>query len=108
MKKNLDLLTRLQNWYGSMCNGDWEHTYGVFINNVDNPGWRLKVEVIDTYLYKAPFDKVQVQREDEDDWIVCTAKDGEFKGSGGPNNLNEILEIFLNWAEANDPDRLSE
>lgn len=32
------LLYRLQQWYHSMCDGDWEHCYGVKIETSDNPG----------------------------------------------------------------------
>ncbi|HBU98859.1 MAG TPA: hypothetical protein DEF21_13285 [Thalassospira lucentensis] len=31
-----------------MRNDDWEHTYGIAIGNIDNPGWSLKVEFIGT------------------------------------------------------------
>jgi Immunity protein 53 len=101
LKNDLNLLTRLQEWYLSMCNGDWEHTYGVSITNIDNPGWALKVELTDTYLYDVEFQFVDVQRENDDDWFFCRVKDGEFNGRGGPKNLNELLTTFLNWAESN-------
>lgn len=81
-----------------MCNGDWEHTYGIFINNIDNPGWSLKVELKDTYLYEVEFKPQRIQRQNEGDWVLCNVEDGEFHGYGGPNNLGEIIEIFLIWA----------
>jgi hypothetical protein len=84
-----------------MCNGDWEHTYGVHISNIDNPGWSVKVELKDTYLYNVEFKTIQIQREDGDDWIHCKVDVGNFQGYGGPYNLAEILEIFLDWAETN-------
>ena len=37
-------LQSLQDWYLAQCNGDWEHTYGVSIGTLDNPGWTLDVE----------------------------------------------------------------
>ncbi|MGN0920934.1 MAG: immunity 53 family protein [Cellvibrio sp.] len=101
LKNDLNLLTRLQQWYLSMCNGDWEHTYGVSITNIDNPGWALTVELADTYLYGVEFQTVEIQREEDDDWVFCRVKDGEFDACGGPQNLNEMLAIFLNWAESN-------
>jgi len=33
--------SRLETWFASMCNGDWEHTYGITLETVDNPGWLL-------------------------------------------------------------------
>ena len=43
-----DPLTQLQQWYLSNCNGDWEHTYGVSIGTLDNPGWSVKIELTGT------------------------------------------------------------
>lgn len=97
-----DAIARLQNWYLSVCNGDWEHTYGLFIDNIDNPGWALRVQLTDTYLSEVPFSKVSIQREAEDDWLVCSREGDEFKGYCGPLNLNELIETFLDWAEAHD------
>jgi hypothetical protein len=99
MKNCTDLLTRIQRWYAAMCNDDWEHTYGIVISNIDNPGWSLKVELKDTYLYDVEFKKIHIQRENEDDWVVCSVKDGEFQGYGGLENLGELLSIFLDWAD---------
>lgn len=38
----------LQSWYESQCDGDWEHCFGVRINTVDNPGWRVCVGLSET------------------------------------------------------------
>jgi|SRR5690606_9298286 len=92
------VLARLQRWYALMCNGDWEHTYGIFISNIDNPGWSLKVELIDTYLYEVAFEEMKVERS-EDDWLICKVVSGTFQGFGGVRNLSEILTVFLDWAE---------
>lgn len=92
------ILLRLQNWYAAMCNGDWEHTYGVAITNIDNPGWSLKVELIDSYLYDVPFAEIKAERA-EDDWVICKVADGVFQAYGGTKNLTEMLTIFLDWAE---------
>jgi Immunity protein 53 len=98
MKSRDQVLDRLQQWYASMCNGDWEHTYGVFISNIDNPGWSFKVELVDTYLYDVTFDEVKIERAD-DDWILCKIVDGAFQAYGGTRNLSEMLTVFLDWAE---------
>ena len=90
-------LERLQVWYSSMCNDDWEHTYGIHISNIDNPGWAVKVELNGTHLYDVTFNEVDIQRADENDWIICKVEEGNFQGYGGPHNLVEILEIFLDW-----------
>lgn len=38
MQDSGDVLERLERWYAAQCNGDWEHTYGVKIGYLDNPG----------------------------------------------------------------------
>lgn len=94
-----NVLEKLQDWYACLCNDDWEHTYGITIGNIDNPGWSLKVELIHTYLENVPFEPLKIQREKEDDWINCRIEDSIFYGYGGPFNLKELLEVFLSWAE---------
>lgn len=103
MSLESNTLERLQQWYASMCNDDWEHTYGVFISNIDNPGWSLKVELKDTYLHDVEFKELKIQRTDENDWILCKVEKGNFQGYGGPFNLGELIGVFLNRAEDNAP-----
>src|SRR5437016_5806572 len=91
-------LGRLQKWYSSQCNGGWEHTYGVTIENIDNPGWMLKVQLTDTPRQDLQFRTLAVERSDAD-WIHRAVTDMQFRGSGGAQNLDEILGVFLDWAE---------
>lgn len=95
----MNIIEWMQNWYTSNCDGDWEHMYGFKIYNIDNPGWSVFVDLIDTSLEKKPFSVIKYDN-DENDWIICTIKDGVFKGSGGSKKLEEILLIFKNWAES--------
>jgi hypothetical protein len=32
----------LEQWYFRQCNGDWEHTHGIIIETLDNPGWAVQ------------------------------------------------------------------
>ncbi len=34
----MDTLNWIQSWYYENCDGDWEHSYGMRIDTVDNPG----------------------------------------------------------------------
>ena len=97
-------LNDLQKWYFSQCNGDWEHSYGIKIGNIDNPGWEVKIDLRDTELEDANFPEVSYgvgeQAESSgDDWLLCRRVENEFDGCGGPHKLNEILEVFLKWAQ---------
>lgn len=91
-------IERLQAWYANECDGDWEHSYGVKVGTLDNPGWTLSVYLRETLLQDEVFQPVEVERS-EHDWLHCFVKDGDFFGAGGPSNLDEVMRVFLDWAE---------
>ena len=91
-------LQRLQNWYSSQCNGDWEHTFGVMLETIDNPGWRLKINVAETSLLGVTFEPVNIERSPTD-WVHCKVEAAAFIGHGGALNLTELLSLFLEWVE---------
>jgi len=92
-----DLLIWLQNWYASQCNGEWEHSYGIHIGTLDNPGWTIDINLRETELENKFMNEIEIERSD-DDWIDCFIRDKHFKGNGGPHNLIELLTIFKDWA----------
>lgn len=88
-----DTLPHLQNWYTDQCNDDWEHRYGVSIETLDNPGWRVVVELTGTVYAEMEMDTIEIKRSTHDwvhAWIDCRT----FHGDGGPGILNEIIAIF--------------
>jgi hypothetical protein len=92
-------LQRLQQWYKSQCDGDWEHGYGVRIGTVDNPGWTLEVDLTDTPLQYKSFNEIKSDYEHKTNWLTCFIRDGKFQGACGPERLEDVIEIFLDWAE---------
>jgi hypothetical protein len=86
-------VTWLQDWYESMCNGEWEHQHGVHIGTLDNPGWSIRISLEGTALDES---LLPADREGEDDWIVCRISDGHFEGFSGPRNLDELINAFRN------------
>jgi hypothetical protein len=99
-------LESLQEWYVSQCNEDWEHTYGIDIGTLDNPGWSLKVDLADTPLegVSYPGHSYGVGAKNEptsQDWLVCKVENRKFVGNGGPKKLEEMIGVFLAWAKAN-------
>ena len=96
-KSSDGLLEALQDWYRSNCDGDWEHEFGIRIENIDNPGWAVSVPLAETPLERKPFVPVRIQRT-ENDWLVCRVEDATFRGDGGASNLSEIIAAFLDWA----------
>src|SRR5690554_6688083 len=89
----------LQSWYLNQCNGDWEHQYGVEIGTLDNPGWRVEIDLRGTGLERAVFEERKVDRS-EMDWFVCSVEGEKFKAASGPLSLIEVLGIFRNWVLA--------
>jgi hypothetical protein len=96
-----DTLSRVQRWYASQCNGDWEHQHGVRIDTLDNPGWQCVIDLADTALEDFAFSEVKRERTDSD-WVHCRVRERRFEGFGGACNLEEILGVFLAWAAAHD------
>ncbi|HZI16611.1 MAG TPA: immunity 53 family protein, partial [Myxococcus sp.] len=94
----MDALKRLQDWYARQCDEEWEHTYGVTIDTLDNPGWRVKINLKGTALESTPLDTVDVNHGDAD-WWMCRREGTDFFGVGDPTKLQTILEHFLAWAE---------
>jgi hypothetical protein len=93
-------------WYGAQCNGEWENRYGVSIQSCDNPGWWVKIDLADTLLETrsfAPVKRGEVESLDpQPPWLRCYIEDGVFNGAGDPSTLEEILRVFLDWAEQTD------
>ena len=90
----------LQKFYLSNCNEDWEHIYGISIATLDNPGWRIDIDLRDMILEGKKFKEMHVERNNND-WTMCRVENNVFKGDGGPENLEEIIGIFRNWATEN-------
>lgn len=96
----MNALVKLQEWYSAQCNGDWEHSFGVKIGTLDNPGWLVEVELTETELFKIPFNQIERGNCEEDqDWVSCKSDGSKFTGACGAKNLEEVLNTFFAWAE---------
>jgi len=95
-----DQLARLQRWYVSQCNGDWEHGHGVAIGTLDNPGWTVTVDLTDTELAGRAFVTVEENYSSETEWLRCWVIENRFEARGGPAQLGRMLEVFLDWADS--------
>lgn len=91
----------LQQWYWNECNGDWEHSFGIHINTLDNPGWSVKIDLHNTNLVDDQFVPVSIERTKQN-WVTCEVMDKQFVAYGGPGNLLELFEIFRDWASKNE------
>ena len=105
----MNTLEEIQNWYKMNCDGDWEHTYGVTIETLDNPGWAVKIELTDTLLEDMEFKAIENGDSEimlsvigdgvynDNVWIKCYKEDSVWTGMGSPDKLEEILKVFLKW-----------
>ena len=99
----MELLKKLQSWYQIHCDGDWEHSYGVVIDTLDNPGWKLSIDLKDTLLENEAFQSVCEGNPENKNgfWIDCHKKDNTFIGMGSVDSLEKLLSIFFEWFEHN-------
>ena len=93
----MDMIESIEDWYSSVCNGDWEHTFGISIATIDNPGWMVSIDLVDTPLESHNFNAIARETNDRD-WIRCWIDKVVFKGYGGTHNLREIISVFTEWA----------
>jgi hypothetical protein len=97
MKDTLNNLERLQTWYHSNCNGDWEHSYGITVTTIDNPGWSVDIDLTETDLEDREFQPLRIERS-QDDWVFISKTSSKFQLRCGPHNLDECLKQFCDWA----------
>lgn len=102
-----DNLNWLSEWYLAQCNSDWEHTFGVKIDTLDNPGWSVKIELTDTDLEERTFERVAHGQPNDDleewqrtgSWWIASVSGGVFEAVCGPLDLSTVIGIFRDWAE---------
>jgi hypothetical protein len=102
-----DNLMWLMRWYLSECNDDWEHSYGVKVDTLDNPGWTLKIDLRETGLQGKPFGKVEHGEPASNleewrslgSWWVADVNDGRFDAACGPLDLPAVIQVFRDWVE---------
>src|SRR5262245_24496341 len=91
-----DLLVWLQGWYLAHCDGDWDREYGVQIETLANPGWRVRIDLAATELEGHAFAPYEAKRS-ADDWIVLRLNGDTWEAACGPLNLGEALHHFRLW-----------
>ena len=94
-----NIIFRLEEWYADQCDGDWEHEFGIKINSIDNPGWKVSIPLERTSLESKHLDEVIIDRSDID-WVHCKKHGNEFIAWGGSGNLCEMIELFFSWRDS--------
>ena len=102
-----DNLEWLSQWYLSQCNDDWEHSFGVKIDTLDNPGWTVKIELIDTDVQGRAFERVVHGTPAQDlgewqrtgSWWIASVSSDVFEAHCGPLDLARVIDVFRRWVE---------
>ena len=97
MESELQPLKELQDWYCAQCDGSWEHTYGISIVTIDNPGWHLKIDIVGTELAGKSFDELKFEGENRRDWYACKVTPAAFEAFCGPERLSTVIAEFVRW-----------
>jgi hypothetical protein len=92
----MNTLNWLESWYRQNCDGEWEHSYGIKICTLDNPGWSIEIDLEGTDCEDKFFKEIEIENSEED-WMFCRVRDNKFLGDGGVNNLTDILDTFTRW-----------
>ena len=92
----MDILKKINEWFRSNCNGDWEHGYGITMETLDNPGWMVKIYLYDTELEDKLFETIVI-KNNNNDWLECKVENYFFIGMGDVDKLETILQIFYEW-----------
>lgn len=98
-------ISLLQKWYARHCDEDWEHSYGIKIDTLDNPGWILTIDLADTEFSEVSLPRNRIDRS-EVDWIQCEISQQRYIACGGVFNLEEMVVEFLIFAGVRGVDNL--
>ena len=89
----MNLINRLQKWYELQCDGDWEHSYGIKIETLDNPGWLIEIDLEYTSIQDFQFN---LSEENGDlDWFNIKIENRKFMGYCSPNKLDFLINYFF-------------
>jgi len=87
----------LGRWYASHCDGDWEHDERIRISTLDNPGWRLWINLEDTELEGRVVPRTRAELS-ELEWLDYQSDGQAFDAACGPMGIGNALEAFYNFA----------
>jgi hypothetical protein len=83
-----DLVSWLETWLDSHADGEWEHSHGLRIDTLDNPGWLITVDLSEEASVKP-----SAWERSDTDWLRATVNDGTLTVACGVRCLREALEF---------------
>lgn len=97
--KTQQSLTKLQDWYISNCDGDWEHQCGFKLQTLDNPGWAFTVDLDKTHQEYQSFTEQKINYEHDTQWLIVSKKGSKLTGACGPTELETMLTLVTEWLQ---------
>lgn len=97
--KTRQSLTKLQDWYISNCDGDWEHVYGFKLATLDNPGWTVIVDLDETHQENQSFTERKINYEHDTQWLIVSKEGAKLIGACGPTELESMLALVAEWLQ---------
>lgn len=88
----------LELWYTGQCDGSWEHEYGITIETLDNPGWRISMNMNDTPWENKEFAPVNLGMNLKS-FITIKKENGIIEAACGPLQLQVTLARIKDWIE---------
>lgn len=95
----MEVLKWLTDWYKSNCNGDWEHSYGIKIDTLDNPGWHIHIDLLETSLEGKLIS--EKNEKNDNDWYSIISDGETFKAYGDMDKLGLLFDKFREFVELN-------
>jgi len=101
MSEEADWLAELEDWYAKNCNGDWEHQFGVRIETIDNPGWRVSGDIEDTVAQGRILERVA--EETDCGWMQYWSDGVRLQAACSPRCLSSTIKVLMiqlaRWAD---------
>ena len=99
MDNSLESISKINAWYASNCDGDWEHQYGISIQTLDNPGWLVEIDLFNTVKENKKFDAQKFNEVGNTEWFDIKVVDKKLVGACSVSQFSTLLHICAKWLQ---------
>ncbi len=96
----MEILNWIENWFLAQCDGEWEHSFSIKIESLDNPGWSLRIDVAGTEIQNLVI-PYKLFEGTEGNWYGIKLENKIFEAFGDPLKLEFLLNEFKRIVEMN-------
>ena len=94
----MEIIDWIQDWFKGNCDGDWEHTDGIQITTLENPGWDVEIDISNTSIAKIEIPWI-LNENSKQDWYGVKIENEKFNASGDAGKLKFLLGLFKEMIE---------